>query len=147
MSTPTDIISQLTRDEGVRLEPYKDTRGFNTVGIGHNLDANPLPGQTYPLTQAQAMQILGKDVERISMFLQSKLPWIVKLDEARRGVLQNMSFNLGVPGLLEFHHDLADTQAGNYEQAALDMEASAWYKEVGDRAKRLVQQMRTGDWQ
>ena len=143
----TNLIDQLLRDEGLCLEPYKDTRGFTTVGVGHNLDANPLPGQTYPLTQAQAMQILGKDVERISMFLQSKLPWIVRLDEARRGVLQNMSFNMGVPGLLKFHHDLADTQAGRYEQAALDMEASAWYKEVGNRAKRLVLQMRSGIWQ
>ncbi len=142
-----NIIDQLVRDEGMRLTVYHDTRGFDTVGVGHNLDANPLPDVVYPITQAQALQILGKDVERISTFLQSKLPWIVNLDDARLGVLQNMSFNLGVPGLLSFHHDLADTQAGNFEKAAADMKASAWYTEVGERAERLVQQILTGEWQ
>jgi lysozyme len=143
----TNIIDQLTRDEGVRLDIYNDNRGFRTIGIGHNLDANPIPGLVTPITLAQAKEILGKDVERISMFLQQKLPWIVNLDDARHGVLLNMSFNLGVPGLLGFHHNLADTQAGNYAQAAADMKSSAWYIEVGERAERLTQQMLTGEWQ
>ena len=121
--------------------------GKRTIGYGHNLDANPLPDLVPPITEAQALQILGADVERISMYLQSQLPWIVNLDDARHGVLQNMAFNMGDAGLLSFHHDLADTQAGNYAKAAADMKASLWYTEVGDRAKRLVQQMLTGVWQ
>jgi lysozyme len=143
----TNILQQLQRDEGLRLSPYKDTRGFTTVGYGHNLDALPLPGLIYPISILQAVQIEGKDVERISMFLQSKLPWIVSLNGARKGVLQNMSFNMGVPGLLTFHHDLADTQAGNYAKAAADMRSSLWYTQVGERAVRLAIQMETGIWQ
>ena len=143
-----DIISQLRRDEGLRLFPYKDSRGFNTVGVGHNLDANPLPFDvSQGITEAQALQILGQDVERISRYLVQRLPWIVSLDDARLGVLTNMAFNLGVAGILEFHHDLADTQAGNYARAAADMKASKWYTEVGARAERLVRQMETGEWQ
>jgi lysozyme len=57
-----------------------------------------------------------------------------------------MAFNMGVPGLLEFHHDIADTQAGNYVKSAADMKDSKWYTEVGDRAVRLVEQMLTGVW-
>jgi lysozyme len=143
-----NIIDQLMRDEGLRLKVYPDSRGFNTIGYGHNLDANPLPFDVSDgITEAQAMAILGQDVERISTYLQRQLPWVVSLDDARHGVLQNMSFNMGVPGLLSFHHDLADTQAGNYEKAAADMKASLWYTEVGERAERLVQQMLTGCWQ
>lgn len=141
------IIDQLQRDEGFRAEIYIDSVGKRTIGYGHNLDANPLPDLVPPITEAQALQILGADVERISMYLQSQLPWIVNLDDARHGVLQNMAFNMGDAGLLSFHHDLADTQAGNYAKAAADMKASLWYTEVGDRAKRLVQQMLTGVWQ
>jgi|SRR5271157_67121 len=142
-----NIIDQLKRDEGFRSEVYADSRGFSTIGYGHNLDANPIKDLVVPMTVASATLILGTDVERISRFLQLRLPWVVNLDDARHGVLQNMAFNMGVPGLLEFHHDLADTQAGNYEKAAADMQASAWYTEVGERAMRLVEQMRTGVWQ
>ena len=143
----TNVIDQLKRDEGFRPTVYDDSRGFKTLGYGHNLDAHPLPDLAFPITEVQATQILGKDVERISTFLQRQLPWITSLDEVRHGCLTNMAFNLGVPGLLDFHHDLADTQAGNYAKAAQDMKASEWYTEVGERAQRLCQQMETGVWQ
>ena len=144
----TNIIDQLKRDEGLRLKVYSDSRGFDTIGYGHNLDANPLPFDvSQGITEVQATQILGKDVERISTFLQRALPWVVNLDDARHGVLQNLAFNIGGEALLKFHVTLAATQAGEYEYAAVDLENSAWYNEVGDRAKRLVQQMLTGVWQ
>lgn len=143
----TNIIDQLKRDEGFRPNIYVDTKGKHTIGYGHNLDANPIPALVTPISEVLAIQFLGVDVERISRQLQLQLPWVVSLDDARHGVLQNMSFNLGAGGLMEFHHDIADTQAGNYDKAAADMQASAWYTEVGDRAVRLVKQMKTGIWQ
>jgi lysozyme len=144
----TDIFSQLTRDEGVRLQKYRDSRGFDTIGIGHNLDANPLPFDiSNGITLAQAEQILRDDVARIGAKLFSALPWLGNLDVARQGVFLNMAFNMGVGGVEAFHHDLADTKAGDYMKAAADMQQSAWYVQVGARAARLCQQMRTGVWQ
>jgi len=142
----TGILEQLLRDEGFRSEPYKDSRGVLTCGIGHNLDANPLPGENYPLSVQRAKEILAQDVARITSKLISDLPWIANLPDAIKGVCQNMAFNLGAKGLEAFHHMLTDIQAGNYEQAAVAGEQSAWYQEVGDRAKRLMQQLRTGQW-
>ena len=144
----TDIFSQLTRDEGLRLTIYPDSRGFDTIGIGHNLDANPLPFDvSNGITLAQALQILHDDVTRINSHLVAALPWITQLDPARYGVLLNMAFNMGVPGELKFHHTLDDTQAGRYQQSAADMKASLWYTQAGDRAVRLCKQMETGQWQ
>lgn len=136
------------RDEGVRLVKYLDSRGFWTIGVGHNLDANPLPiNLSNGITIATALGVLTADVARTRTKLLAALPWAAALDDARLGVFLNMSFNMGVGGLLAFHHDIADTQAGNYAKAALDMEQSAWYTQVGDRATRLCAQMRTGIWQ
>ena len=143
----TDIIGQLKRDEGMSLVPYKDSRGFTTVGVGHNLDANPLPDLTFPISEAQAAQILGRDVERVSRLLVQALPWVTTLDDARLGVLQNMSFNMGVNGLLGFCNMLSYMEKGVYAYAAQEMSNSKWYTQVEDRAKRLVQQMLTGEWQ
>jgi lysozyme len=144
----TNLKDQLIRDEGVRLQKYRDSRGFWTIGVGHNLDANPLPFDVSAgITLALATQILDDDIARTSAQLFADLPWLATLDLVRQGIFGNMSFNMGVGGVLEFHHDLADTQAGNYIQAAADMKASAWYAQVGPRAQRLVQQMLTGQWQ
>ena len=139
----TNIYDQLRRDEGTRLAVYHDTRGFYTIGTGHNLVANPLPFDVSSgITQAQSDQILYADVDRITARLLADIPWLVTLqqkDVPRFGVFQNMAFNMGDGGIMEFHHDLADTQAGNYAQAAIDMAASAWYIQVGARARRLCQ--------
>jgi lysozyme len=146
MDPVTDILSQLARDEGFRPDPYKDSRGFNTVGIGHNLDANPLPDEQYPMSLDRAKQILADDLSRIWSKLQIALPWVVSLPDVYAGILKNMSFNMGANGLLQFHHMLAYIQAGNYAAAANAMQQSAWFTQVGDRAKRLVQQMQSGQW-
>lgn len=143
----TNIYEQLLRDEGFRAEPYSDTRGFSTVGIGHNLNANPLSGEVYPMSYDRAMEVLKQDVTRIWLKLLGDLPWITKLDAVREGVLLNLTFNIGAAGEEAFHHMLSDVQEGNYEKAASDLENSLWYTQVGDRAKRLVLQMRTGMWQ
>jgi lysozyme len=145
----TDIYSQLIRDEGgCVLHIYPDSMGIDTVYVGHNLVANPLPNLNFTL--AQGLQVLHDDVARITARLLADIPWLAGLqtsDPVRFAVFQNMSFNMGVGGVMAFHHDLADSQAGNYAAAALDMQQSAWYNQVGSRAQRLCVQMRTGVWQ
>jgi lysozyme len=144
----TNLHDQLIRDEGgCVLHVYKDSMGIDTVYVGHNLEANPLPDLN--LTLAQGLQVLQDDIDRITAQLLEDIPWLALLqqsDTVRFGVFQNMAFNMGVGGILHFHHDLADTQAGRYWQAALDMEQSLWYTQVGARARRLCQQMRSGVW-
>ena len=145
---PTNVIDALKRDEGLRLTPYKDTRGFTTIYYGHNLDANPLPQAVIDAAnEATAEFVLAADVASIQLKLFRDLPWIQQKPLVIQGVLLNLAFNIGVAGEEAFHHMLGDIQAGNYEQAAIAGAQSAWYTEVGDRAKRLMEQLRTGEWQ
>jgi lysozyme len=147
MEPVTDILSQLLRDEGFRSSPYIDTRGNNTVGVGHNLDSNPLPNETYPLTVQRAKAILADDVARIWGTMQSHLPWVRSLPDVYAGVLTNMAFNMGVGGLLGFRTTLGHVQAGRYEDASVSVLQSAWATQVGARAQRLSLQLKTGVWQ
>ena len=142
-----DLIEQLFRDEGFRASPYLDSRGISTVGVGHNLIANPLPEETYPMTLDRAKEILNQDLARITNKLVADLPWVASLPDVYAGVLKNMAFNMGAKGEEAFHHMLADVQAGDYVHAAAEMQNSAWYTQVGARAQRLVKQMLTGEWQ
>lgn len=135
------VFDQLKRDEGLRLTPYKDTVGKLTIGYGRNLDDKGI-------TKAEAEYMLTNDLADASVDLRRALPWTDGLDPIRRGVLVNMVFNMGVgnekKGLLSFKGMLAAIQAGHYETAAIHMLASKWAVQVGDRARRLAQQMREG---
>lgn len=147
--TPTNILEQLQRDEGLRLFAYQDSVGVWTIGFGHNLKAHPLDPETTTgrLSILRALEVLKQDVDRTTSELLTALPGTKKLDPVRFGVLQNMAFNLGVAGLLGFTNFLAYLQTGQYDNAAAAMLASRWAKQVGLRAHRLSDQIRKGVWQ
>jgi SAM-dependent methyltransferase len=69
---------------------------------------------------------------------------MVGLDPVRRRVLQNMAFNLGVSGLLDFGNTLAKVRVGHYAEVAGNMLRSKWAGQVGKRAQRLASVMASG---
>ena len=142
----TLMIAELRRDEGVRYSPYTDTRGFQTVGVGHNMDANPLPSDwSFPLTDDQVNYLLSSvDLPAVFSALDAHLPWWRQLDEVRQRVIANMCFNMGIGTLLQFHNTLHCMQTGDYIGAAAGMATSRWAGEVGQRATRLVSAMSDG---
>lgn len=146
-NTPTNLKDQLRRDEDEVLKVYLDTEGIPTAGVGHNLKAHgiDLPVGT-PITPEESAQWLDEDIERVQFNLHKYLPWVTELDEVRQAVLANMSFNLGIIGLLGFHRTLTMIEAGNYPGAAAAMLESKWSEQVGARAQRLSRQMETGEW-
>jgi lysozyme len=139
------LIAQLRIDEGVRYSPYRDTRGFETVGVGHNLNASPLPdGWVYPLSDDQVNTLLAGDLQNVFDGLNANLPWWTTLNDARQCVICNMTFNLGINKLLGFVNTLAAMRQGRYADAAAGMTNSAWASQVGARATRLATTMKNG---
>ena len=139
------LIAELRRDEGVKYVRYLDSKGIPTTGVGHNLLASPLPaGWTFPLTDQQVDSLLSHDLTVTFAALNLHLPWWLKLDVVRQRVIANMCFNMGIGTLLEFHNTLAAMQSGKYIAAGNGMLASEWATEVGERAQRLADAMKTG---
>jgi lysozyme len=144
------LDAELSRDEGRRANPYKDSLGILTVGIGHNLAAGPLPRQRFPMTEAQIDALFAADVASTVKKLDTYLAWWRMLSDARQRVLINMTFNLGMGrpgsghGLLSFGQFLGYVRMGAYANAAEDMLATKWAKQVGARATRLSEMMKTG---
>ena len=134
------LREQLIRDEGWRTKPYRDSAGILTIGCGRNLESTGL-------SQDEIDYLLANDIRRAQEGVAIALPWSGNLDEARRGVLENMAFNLGVRGLLQFRKMLTACAAQDWETASAEMLDSMWAKQVGERAVRLARQMREGSWQ
>jgi lysozyme len=135
-----NIVDQLTRDEAKRNFPYLDTKGKTSIGVGRNLS-------DVGLFDDEISYLLNNDINRVKGPLEQGISWFSSLDVPRQGVLINMAFNMGFHGLLGFHDTLSAMAKQDWEAAAVDMENSLWAKEVGDRATRLAEQMRTGVWQ
>jgi len=133
-----DIFEQLRRDEGVRSSPYVDTVGKITIGVGYNLTDRGMSDEWIE-SQLQA------DVSDVTNQLRSLTFWI-NIDEVRQGVFINMAFNLGFDGLMKFTRMLGAIQQKDWNSAATAMLDSKWAEQVGGRANRLAEQMRTGEW-
>lgn len=133
-----DLVEQLRRDEGVRAKPYTDTVGKLTIGVGRNLT-------DVGISDTEVNFLLTNDIARVQAQLEP-FAWYQALDDVRKGAIENMAFNLGIGGLLHFPHMLAALQKQDWVAAADEMANSEWAKQVGDRARRLEQQILTGQW-
>lgn len=138
-----DSYTQLKRDEGEVLHAYQDHLGFWTIGIGILIDKRKGGG----LLPEESEFIFNNRLGLINKELDLRLPWIKRLDPARRGVLVNMAFQMGIAGLLGFRNTLAMIEAGKYQDAARAMLQSKWATQTPARAQRLSNQMATGEWQ
>ncbi|SDV49062.1 glycoside hydrolase family protein [Chitinasiproducens palmae] len=135
------LQAELKRDEGVRLKPYKDSLGKLSIGVGRNLD-------DVGLSSDEVAFLLTNDIARTETALDRHLPWWRTLDAVRQRVVVNMAFNMGADapgrGLLSFANTIAAIQRGDYSAAAMGMLDSKWASQVGSRAERLANLMRTG---
>lgn len=137
--TTAKLIPDLQRDEGLRLQAYKDTVGIWTIGYGH---AHVTPGLVW--TESQALKQLDQDVEETRQELDTKLPWWKNLDDRRQDALLNMAFNMGTEDLLTFNQFLSYLQRGRFEEAANDLRGTKWFGQVGSRAQRIQDIIRNG---
>ena len=140
----SDLVRQLNGDEGRRACVYQDHLGYWTIGVGRLVDARK-PGAG--LRPKEMDFLLANDIEDRVQQLTARLPWFTQLDEARQGVLLNMSFQLGVDGLLAFKNTLELVRTGKYLEASNAMLQSKWASQTPERAERLSKQMASGVWQ
>lgn len=153
--TTAYLAADLRRDEGLRLQAYPDpiSRGEPwTIGYGHT-GPEVVPGLVW--TEAQAEAALAADLARAEAWLDRELSWWRGLDDVRQDVLADMAFNMG-RRLLGFEKALGSTHAGeiaevahmaandDFAWAADELLDSVWARQVGGRAQRLAEQMRTG---
>lgn len=134
------LIKMLTEEEGYRKHPYECTAGKLTIGIGRNLDDRGI-------SKLEAHFLLANDIDTAIDELKVSLPFFKELSPIRQVVLVDMTFNLGITGLLKFKNTLRLIEEGKYSAAAKEMLNSRWAKQVGRRAKRLSRMMESGRYQ
>jgi lysozyme len=125
------LRSKLKKEEGLRLKPYKCTKGFTTIGIGRNLDTNGL-------SEHEANYLFENDLSNIFVDLNRNLPdWKFHALNVQI-VLCDMCFNLGIKKLLKFKKFLEAIEDCEYELAIEEIKDSLYYQQVKNRANRNI---------
>lgn len=137
-----ELSKQLERDEGRVRHAYQDHLGYWTIGVGRLIDARRGGG----LSNDEIDYLLANDIRKVQREVYRNLPWAKELSPARQGVLLAMAFQMGIAGLMGFRNTLATIERGDYQRAGDEMLMSKWATQTPKRAKRLSEQMKTGEW-
>ena len=139
------LRAQLAIDEGVKYEVYKDHLGYATFGIGHLITAHdPENGWSVgtDVDEDRVIQAFESDCETVLSDCNILYEDFGDLPEEAQQIIANMMFNMGRPRLSKFRGMKRGVDARDWDAAADEMVDSAWYRQVTNRAERLVKRMR-----
>jgi len=140
------LQEELENDEGVKYEIYNDHLGYPTFGIGHLiLDSDPEYGSSTgtEVSEDRVKEAFASDVVGVVSDCETLYPDFEELPEEAQRIIANMMFNMGRPRLSKFKGMKRGVDAQNWNAAADEMVDSSWYKQVTNRADRLVERMRS----
>jgi len=148
-----DIQKRLMLHEGCVDHVYTCPKGYKTIGIGRNLQTNPLShkekavvNDLSKISVEQALFLLKNDVKRCMKELTDNISFYYQLDDERQYALLDMCFNMGIKKLLKFKRMLNAMLIGDYRGAAKECLMSKYAVDVGKRAVRIARLIETGIW-
>ena len=139
------LREELAADEGEVNEIYLDHLGYPTFGIGHLvLDSDPESGLPVGTTidNDRVVEAFESDIETVLSDCSKLYSDFDDLPEEAQRVIANMMFNMGRPRLSKFKGMKSGVDARDWNRAADEMVDSRWYRQVTNRADRLVTRVR-----
>ena len=132
----------LTLNEGFRNEPYKDSRGFWTIGIGHLITRDsklPDKWKGVKLTDEQVTDLFKKDYDK-HLEEAKKFSVYNKLNEEGRLALLDLTFNMGTSKFNEskWPNFFKALESEDLDTAAAELKNSRWFNQVKSRAPRVI---------
>lgn len=137
------LKAQLRLHEGFVSHAYKDNtpEGYLTIGIGRLVDERLGGG----ISEDEANYLLENDIQKAASVAET-YPWFATLNDARQNVIIDMLVNLGPRRFQSFKKMIAAIEAQDWKEAAAQALDSRWAVQVGNRALRLAEMMRSGEF-
>ena len=139
------LRKQLEIDEGVKYDIYLDHLGLPTFGIGHLVTkTDPESGQAVgtSISKERVAECFDMDVQSVINDCNKLYKDFEDLPEEVQQIIANMMFNMGYTRLSNFKGMKRGVDSKDWNQAADEMVDSRWYRQVTNRANRLVERMR-----
>ena len=139
------LREELKIDEGCKYETYLDHLGLPTAGIGHLLtgkdDEYDKPIGTV-VSEERVTEWFDQDIQMTMSDCKKVYDDWDALPEEVKLIMANMMFNLGYPRFCKFKKMIQAVKDGNWIEAGNQMQDSRWYKQVTNRADRLINRMK-----
>ncbi|WP_332460024.1 glycoside hydrolase family protein [Helicobacter pylori] len=127
--------------EGFSPSIYTDKTGHPTIGYGYNLSVYSYESKC--ITKPQAYELLTDILKENHKALLS-YGWYKNLDAMRRMVILDLSYNLGLSGLLKFKQFIKAIEDKNYALAVERLQKSPYFNQVRKRASRNMEILKLG---
>jgi lysozyme len=151
----TDIdktVNDTAQYEGYKPGAYKDTRGLWTVGEGTCLETNPISGKdwkslldagliTVSVTGAGARWLMRSKIAAELRDLATRYHGFAALPDLAQTLLLEMSYQMGVDGVLAFTDFNNLIRSGQFAAAAADGRKTRWYSQTPARAELILKQL------
>ena len=139
------LREEIKYDEGSVNMIYLDHLGLATFGIGHLVtewDEDYGWEVGTPVSDDRCKEVFDSDIQIVLADCEQLYPDFNELPEEVQRIIANMMFNMGRPRLSKFKGMKAGVDARDWNKAADEMVDSRWYRQVTNRAERLVERMR-----
>lgn len=123
--------------EDYRSKPYQDIYGNITVGIGHNLSANPVADDIIT-------RWFDEDVSYFYDKLARNFPWFSNLTDDCQMALIYMTFNLGWEKFLGFKKFIGALSQDDVPTALHELKSSRYYSQVPRGARAIYNALNDG---
>ncbi|GAA8935568.1 lysozyme [Helicobacter pylori] len=111
--------------EGFSPSIYTDKTGHPTIGYGYNLSVYSYEGKRITKAYGLLTDILKENYKAILSY-----GWYKNLDAMRRMVILDLSYNLGLNGLLKFKQSIKAIENKNYALAVERLQKSPYFNQV-----------------
>ena len=140
------LRKELELDEGCKHETYMCTQNKVTGGIGHMItewDDEKYAEVGVEISDEQVKAWFNKDIETVLSDCELLYDDFDHLPEEAQLIIANMMFNLGYPRLKKFVKMKAAIDQRAWNEAANQVIDSNYYRQLPNRAGRLVKRLRS----
>jgi len=142
------LREELKIDEGVKYEIYLDHLSLPTCGVGHLIkETDPEYGLDVgtKISEERVNELFDEDIKVTLDECTYLYEDFYTLPEEAQLIIANMMFNLGRPRLSRFLKMKKHIDNRDFVSASEEMKNSKWYRQVTNRADRLVERMKAID--
>ena len=132
-----EVQERIRSHEGFELEPYVDSLGFLTGGVGHKI----LPSEEVPTTEAGWLKLYDQDFEKAVAAANEITP--DHIHPTAFGICVEMIFQLGKQGCMNFARMHKAIAKQDYQEMANQMLDSKWHKQTKARCESLAELARS----
>jgi lysozyme len=124
-----NIKEMLIKNEGLVLQVYKDSLGYDTIGVGRCLDKNGI-------SEDEAMYLLENDIQRVVDNLDKMWEVWRSFPIPAQEVCVDMAFQMGIAGFMNFRQTRALMEMGCWLEASEEVLRSKYAVQTPNRAAR-----------